>query len=111
MLQRQKLEGALNSRKADDLDLIKEKQLRQMIKQQQQQDKTQELANKFRMAEAIRQNKKNLKQGKFFNEQLRMLVSRDDRAGHAIEMTNKVEAKKDRVARLEALEHEMINSL
>jgi len=40
-----------------------------------------------------------------------MLVSRDDRAGHAIEMTNKVEAKKDRVARLEALEHEMINSL
>jgi hypothetical protein len=40
-----------------------------------------------------------------------MLVSRDDRAGHAMEMNNKVQEKRDRVARLEAMEHDMISSL
>lgn len=40
-----------------------------------------------------------------------MLVSRDDRAGFAVEMNNKVEEKKERVAKLEALEHDMIHSL
>ena len=40
-----------------------------------------------------------------------MLVARDDRASHAIEMNRKVNDKKDRVSKLEAMEHEMISSL
>lgn len=110
-LARMKLEGALNNRKDWESELGDERAFRQKLKSDMQSEKERAQANLFRQAEAIRQEKKNLKQSKFFNDQLKMLVARDDRASNTKKMTSDVDDKKTRVAKLEEMEHSMIQSL
>ena len=82
-----------------------------MNKQLAIENKAREIVNNFQKAEVIRNGEKILKQGKYFNTQLKHMASRDIHDQRLYRISSELELAKQKISSLEVTEYQIIDKL